>query len=116
MLRLVDEYPKQSYAYNALIQLVDNEIPVDDMQRGLVDYYAEAYTPAVLAFDRVINADADHNGAPHYYAGLSFLEAGSPALALIEFETLIDTHPDDLYWGDAVLGQAEALAALDRIV
>lgn len=114
MLRLVRDYPKQPYAYSALIQLVDNGIPVDDMQRGLVDYYAEAYTPAVLAFDRVVNADADHSGAPHYYAGLSFLEAGSPALALGEFETLIDTHPDDEYWGDAVMGQAEALAVLDR--
>ncbi len=114
MQRLVDEYPKQSYAYSALIQLVDNETPVDDMQRGLVDYYAEAYTPAVLAFDRVVNADADHSGAPHYYAGMAYLEAGSPALALSEFETLIDTHPDDLYWGYAVMGQAEAFAALDR--
>jgi soluble lytic murein transglycosylase len=115
MQRLVDDYPKQSYAYDALIQLVENGIPVDDMQRGLVDYYAGAYAPAVQAFYRVVNADPEHSGAPHYYTGLSFLEAGSPTLALGAFQILIDTHPDDSYYGDAVMGKAEALTAMERV-
>jgi soluble lytic murein transglycosylase len=114
MQQLVADYPKQIYAYDALVQLVDNGVPVDDMQRGLVDYYAEAYTPAVQAFARVVNSDPEHSGAPHYFAGLSFLEAGSPGLALSEFDTLLETHPGDRYWGDAIMGKAEALVELNR--
>jgi soluble lytic murein transglycosylase len=80
-----------------------------------VDYYAEAYAPAVQAFSRVVNADEAHSGAPHYYAGLSFLEAGSPELAIGEFEILIDTHPDDPYFEDAVIGKAKSLVEIGQV-
>ncbi len=115
MQTLIQAYPTESYAYEALIQLVEAGQPVDDRLRGLIDYYAEAYGPAVQAFYRVINADPDHGGEPHYYAGLSFLEAGSYDLALQEFETLLDTHPESDYWGSAWLGKGAALYHLGQV-
>ncbi len=112
---LVETYPKESVAYQALIKFVEAGVPVDDLLRGKVDYYAGAYGPAVQAFYRVIEADPDHDGEPHYYAGLAYLEAGSYAPALQEFETLLSTHPGDAYWGSAWIGKAQALAALGRV-
>ena len=112
---IVNAYPTTSQAYEALVKLVEAGIPVDDLLRGKIDYYAEAYGPAVAAFYRYIEANPDHTGEAHYYAGLSYLEAGSPDLALSEFETLIETHPGDAYWGGAWIGKAEALVDLGRV-
>ncbi len=109
---IVDGYPTETYAYQALVQLVEAGEPVDELLRGEIDYRAGAYGPAVQAFYRVIQAE--HTGEPHYYAGLSYLEAGSPQLALAEFETLLEAHPGDAYWGSAWIGKARALVDLGR--
>jgi soluble lytic murein transglycosylase len=103
---LVANYYKTPAAYNALVDLINSDQPVDDFQRGLVDYYNDAYDAAVAAFYRHIEADLEgHSGAPHYYAGLTYREAGNYAAALIEFEKLIDTHPRDAYVDDAWLAR-----------
>ncbi len=112
---IVNAYPTTSQAYEALVQLVEAGVPVDDLLRGKIDYHAEAYGPAVAALYRYIQANPDHTGEAHYYAGLSYLEAGSPELALSEFETLIGTHPGDAYVGSAWIGKAEALVDLGRV-
>ncbi len=96
------------YPYLSLVELVEAGRPPDDLLRGLVDYYGGAYGPAVEALYRYINADPDHSGDAHWYAGLSFLRAGSPNLAANEFQVLIDTHPENRHWGDGWMGLAEA--------
>jgi len=37
---LVNTYPDRNEAYQALVTLVNAEVPVYEFQRGLVDYYA----------------------------------------------------------------------------
>lgn len=115
MITLATTYPTTDVAYEAMIRLVEGAQPVDEMLRGMVDYYAGAYGPAVQAFYRVILEDPDHTGRPHYYAGLSFLAAGSPQLALDEFELLIETHPDDPLVPAAWVGKGRAQAALGQL-
>jgi soluble lytic murein transglycosylase len=120
-LAVVRTYPEEEHAYLSLVKLVDAGRPVDDLLRGIVDYHAEAYGPAVQAFYRYINAYPNtHTGDAHWYAGLSFLEAESIDLAINEFELLINTHPrSDRYWGDAWLELAEIYAdqgQIDRAV
>ena len=51
-LQAVTNFPTSYYSYLALIELVDAEYPVDDLNRGLVDYYAGQYGVATAAFDR----------------------------------------------------------------
>jgi len=51
----VDNYPQAYDSYLALVELVNAEEPVDDFQRGLIDYYAGAYQPAIAAFERYLN-------------------------------------------------------------
>jgi soluble lytic murein transglycosylase len=110
MQALVATYPEEPSAYDALLVLVQNGVPVDDMLRGRVDYYAGAYGPAVEAFYRIILGDPDHVGAPHYYAGMSYLEADSYQLALSEFDLLIETHPDDPFVPLAWMGKGKTFA------
>ncbi|NLE43380.1 MAG: tetratricopeptide repeat protein [Chloroflexi bacterium] len=109
-LRVVESYPTAPQAYQALVRLVEARRPVDDRLRGIVDYYGQAYGPAVEAFYRYMRNYPDtYNSDAHYFAGLSYLAAGSPQLAAAEFTTLIEAYPDDPYYGDAWMGLADAL-------
>jgi soluble lytic murein transglycosylase len=54
-LEAVNNYPQARDSYLALVELVNASVPVDDFQRGLVDYYAGAYEPAVFVFERYLN-------------------------------------------------------------
>jgi soluble lytic murein transglycosylase len=104
---LVDNYYKTAAAYDGLVDLINSGQPVDEFQRGLVDYYNEAYDAAVAAFYRAIEADpTEHPGALHYFAGLSYRDAGNYTAAVAEFDILIDTHPEDPYVDDAWLAKA----------
>src|SRR4030095_7526434 len=50
-LHTVQNYPLSYYSYLALVDLVDTGIQVDEYQRGLVDYYADQFYVALVAFD-----------------------------------------------------------------
>ncbi len=108
-MEVIEAYPTNHWAYESLVVLVDAGIEVDDLTRGTVDYYGGAYGPAVAALYRYIGSNPEHSGTAHYYAAMSHLAAGSPALAAEQFEVLIETHPESERWGDAWMGWAQAL-------
>ncbi|MBN1955326.1 MAG: tetratricopeptide repeat protein [Anaerolineae bacterium] len=108
-LEIVLEYPASPWAYQSLVVLVGAGVPVDDLTRGIVDYHAGAYSPAVAALYRYIESSESHSGDAHYYAGLAHLEAGSPALAAYQFRTLVETHPESPFWGEAWLHWGKSL-------
>jgi soluble lytic murein transglycosylase len=112
---LVQAYPSSYWAHQSLIIIVEANIPVDDLLRGIVDYYAGAYEPGVLALDRYINANPGHNGDPLYYMGLSYLEAGDLRLAIDAFETLVEGYPGNIHWGDGWMGWAQTLYEQDNL-
>ncbi|MEA3340934.1 MAG: tetratricopeptide repeat protein, partial [Chloroflexota bacterium] len=115
-LTVVETYPDEYYAYLSLVELVEAGRPPDDFLRGVVDYYGGAYGPAVEAFYRYINAYPEtHSGDAHWYAGLSYLFAGSPNLAAGEFQMLIETHPENAHVGDGWMGLAQAYAGQGQI-
>ena len=104
---LINTYPAQNAAYQALVALINAGVEVSEFQRGLVDYYARQYDAAVAAFNRFIAAQADHGNA-HYYIGLSYKDAGNVSAALKAFDEIITQHPEASRWGDAFLAKAEA--------
>lgn len=55
----IEQYPGSYHSYLGLVALVDAGVAVDDFQRGLVDYYARVYEPAIAAFDSYILANPD---------------------------------------------------------
>jgi soluble lytic murein transglycosylase len=119
-LRAVEDYPTAYHAYLSLIELVNAEYPVDEFQRGLVDYYNEAYSPAVEAFDRYIqNAPEAYSGEAHYFAALAHKEAGSHDLAIARLDELIENYPEGRQLGDAWIAKGQTLADMgdtDRAV
>ena len=113
-LEAVDRYPQAWYAYQALVELVEAGVEVDDYQRGLVDYYAGAYWPAIRAFFRYIESNPNHTGDAYYYIGFAYLAVGSYESAMSAFDALLESYPTSSYFGYAWLGKAKALASQDR--
>ena len=54
----LDEAPESNAAYQSLIQLVNRNVPVDLFLRGQIDLFAQAYFPAINAFERFLQGSA----------------------------------------------------------
>ncbi|HEX9114835.1 MAG TPA: transglycosylase SLT domain-containing protein, partial [Anaerolineae bacterium] len=101
--------PTTSYAYQAVVALVDAKAPVDDFLRAMVDYHNGAYNPAIQAFDRVRQTDTNgHNGEASYYTGLSYLAMDQNDRAMTELGNFIASYPQSPFWNDAWLARARA--------
>jgi len=110
LLSLISTDPRSSYAHPALVMLVEADEPVDEYLRGLVDYYADAFQPAVEAFERYLAADpSDRVASAHYYAGLSYRSLGDTQSALQHFDAGLALR-DDPEAPRAWFGKAETEA------
>jgi soluble lytic murein transglycosylase len=96
----VENYPLSYDSYAALVDLVAAGVPVSDLDRGIVDYFAGQYAAALAAFDRYLLAPPeDHTGAVHHYRALTLRALGDYEAAVEEWGVLIETHPvDDAYY------------------
>jgi tetratricopeptide (TPR) repeat protein len=63
----VENYPLSNYSYLGLIELLDAGVAVDDLDRGLTDYFAGVYDKALEALDRHIASNPTGDGTAHYY-------------------------------------------------
>lgn len=97
----VNNYPTAYDSYIALIELVDAGVPVDELNRGIVDYYAGQYGVAMAAFDRYFQAGAPNPAAAYYYNGLTLRALGGFEEAIANWDTIIQNYPDDRFWDDA---------------
>lgn len=101
-LDAVENFPLAFSSYSALVALVEAEVPVNELDRGLVDHFAGQHEVAIAAFNRYLNSVGDaHDGTVHYYKGLSLRAQGDYTSALGEWDVLIDTHPGDRLWVEA---------------
>ena len=118
---IVDEYtapateqlacPSYSnYAYDALVALVGDNVPVDEFKRGLVDYCARQYDPALAAFTRSIQA-GNRVAESRYWAGLAFRAQGETDDALRQFNLIIQNFPNATVWSQAWMEKAKTLSA-----
>jgi peptidoglycan lytic transglycosylase len=93
-LHAVENYPLSYYSYLALVALVDAGVQVDDLARGLVDYYASQYDVALVAFDRYIAANPINDGTAHYYRALTLRDLQRTQEAIDEFDYFLKTTPE----------------------
>ena len=100
-MHTVENYPLSYYSYLALVDLVDTGVTVDDLERGLVDYYANQNDVALVAFERYIKANPVNSGSVHYYRALTFRNLKRNAEAVQELDYFIKTYPDNPNWNDA---------------
>ncbi len=105
-LDAVDKYPLAYDSYSALVALVNDNIPVDDLNRGLVDYFAGQNGNAVDAFQRYIAANPDNDGTPLYYKGLALFGMGDYESAIQSWTLFIQNYPENSHWAAAWDGNA----------
>jgi len=85
----VANYPWSPYAYSALVRLVEAGIAVDPLQRGIVDYYAEQYDPALAAFNQYLSGTAGDVAQALYFRGLTYAALGNTVDGLADIERAI---------------------------
>ena len=103
-LHSVDNYPLSYDSYSALVALVDAEVPVNDMNRGLVDYFAGKYGYALDAFQRYIDANPQNDGTAVYYKALIYDAIGQYENEVLVWEEFIRDYPENPHWAAAWKG------------
>jgi soluble lytic murein transglycosylase len=91
----VDNYPTSYDSYSALVALVNAGVTVDQMNRGLVDYFAKQYGYAIDAFRRYIAANPENDGTANYYIAMALNKMGNSQEAIDEFTFFIDNFPEN---------------------
>jgi soluble lytic murein transglycosylase len=97
----VDNYPFSSDSYSMLVDLVNNGVPVDDLNRGLADYSAGQYGYARDAFERYINANPKNDGTSAYYHAMTFIQLGDYQKGIDELTKFIANYPNNKNWQTA---------------
>ena len=119
-LDAVNNFPTSYDTYQSLITLVNSGVPVDELNRGLIDYFAGQYDVAIQAFDRYLNDPTSADPATaHYYKALALRAQGEEQYplgsdlrselaaqnalpqdqaAITEWQTLIRDYPGDRHW------------------
>ncbi|MGB1253563.1 MAG: transglycosylase SLT domain-containing protein [Candidatus Promineifilaceae bacterium] len=86
--RLLEDHPTLYSTYLGLVELVQADQPVDQFQRGLVDYHAEVYAPCVEAFVRYIDENsAEFNPEALRYLAYCYEGLGNIGTALETLDT-----------------------------
>lgn len=118
----ITNYPRAIESYYALVALIEAGVPVDEYQRGVVDYYAGAYQPAIDAFRRYIAAEPEiYDADAHAFLAWSHEALGNQEGALSELDALRGRDPARaLFERGELLRRAgmdsEALAAYDELL
>jgi soluble lytic murein transglycosylase len=100
-LHTVNNYPMAYDSYSALVALVNAGIPTDDMNRGLVDYFAGQYGYALDAFQRYMDAYPQNDGTALYYTALTLFELGHYEEAVQSWDEFILHYPENPHWAAA---------------
>jgi soluble lytic murein transglycosylase len=101
----IREFPFAFDAYTALVILVEDGVPVNEHDRGLVNYHAGNHLLAIQAFDRYLaSAPEVLADSALYHQALATRALGGEenqwgAIAL--WEQLIETYPTSNYYVDA---------------
>ncbi len=105
----VENFPIYFDTYSGLVALIEANQPVNELMRGIVDYYAGKYGLAIEAFDRFTYNNPDHSGNVHYYKALSLWNNGYYEEEIAEWDKLIQDHPLDEKYATAFLEKSTTL-------
>lgn len=105
-LDAVENFPKAYDTYLALLNLVEADIDVDELQRGLIDYYAGQHAVAIAAFDRYLQAEPSDPDTALYFRGLAESALGEHQAAMKSWDQVIVDFPQSEHWGEALFEKA----------
>ncbi|GIV65923.1 MAG: transglycosylase SLT domain-containing protein [Chloroflexota bacterium] len=97
----VNNFPRYYDTYSGLIELVNAGQPVNQLNRGLVNYFAGQYALSAEVLLGYINNNPDHDGTAHHYRALALRQINNTEGALEEWQALIRDHPGDSFYTTA---------------
>jgi soluble lytic murein transglycosylase len=100
-LEAVMNYPTSYDSYQALLALVEAEVTVNELNRGLVDYFAGQYGVALAAFDRYLQNNPADSATAYYYSGMTNRALGGYQAAIQQWDKVIQNYSDHPYWDRA---------------
>ena len=100
-LHAVENYPLAYHSYLALLELVEAEIPVNDLSRGVTDYAAEQYDVALVALDRYIAETPENDGTAAYYRAKTLYAMGRYDDEVAAWTYFIENYLEHRYWSEA---------------
>jgi soluble lytic murein transglycosylase len=105
--RIFDNFTDTAAAYPAMQMLLENGAELDAYQQGIVNYNNGDYVAAVDAFNVYTSTYVLEVIPANLYLllGRAYRELGNPQAALVSFRTLVDQHPGDPLFGEALLEQ-----------
>ncbi|GAP05863.1 soluble lytic murein transglycosylase, partial [Anaerolinea thermolimosa] len=107
-------FPAASESYSGLVELVNAGIPVNDLDRGKVDYFAGQYGLGADALTRVIESGSAPAEA-WFYRALCRRAMREYGNALEDFNVVIQNYQGDAVWSRAYSEKAFTLwAYLDQ--
>ncbi len=99
-IHAVENYPAAYDTYLSLVELVNAGYSVNELQRGIIDYYAGEYGVAISALDRYLLAPDDPATA-FYFKGLSLRAIEDSAAAIAQWDAVIVGYPGSPLWDRA---------------
>jgi soluble lytic murein transglycosylase len=103
----IANYPVSYYSYLSLVELVNANVTVNDLDRGLTDYFAGQYGPALTALERYIAANPGNDGSAHYYRALTLRATQKYPDAVTEFTYFIQHYSTNPHWVDGWTQKAD---------
>lgn len=99
-LDAVNRFPQSAFTFQGLVKLVEAGAPVDDLARGLTNYYAQNYEPALAAFQRVLADETGTEAAASalYHIGLTYADLNRTAEAITTFQRFVAAYPTEPAW------------------
>ncbi|HEX2697040.1 MAG TPA: tetratricopeptide repeat protein, partial [Anaerolineales bacterium] len=97
----VENYPLSYYSYLGLVELVDANVEVNDLDRGITDYFAGVYDKALVALNNYIASNPGDDGTAHYYRALCLEELQDYAGAVDELTSFIQNYQANPKWSQA---------------
>jgi soluble lytic murein transglycosylase len=97
-------YPEAYNTYLGLVELVNAGVPVNELQRGIIDFNVGVYELALAALDRFL-ADEQSAEALHY-RGLTKRALGDSFGAVQDLGVVVSNYSNDPIWSTAVQEKA----------
>ena len=111
--RALNESADSNAAYQSLIQLVNRNVPVDLFLRGQIDLFAQAYVPAIQAFERFLEESPHDARAGDAWLGIARAQMGLGQwdAARLAIDQLLDFYPNCDCLGEAWMARAQLAIA-----
>ena len=105
------QYPMSHDAFLCLSELLHAGYAVDNLTRGIIDYYEGVYDTTLVVLNDYLAQNPAEPAKAHYFRGLAARAGGAAAEAADDFETAVALGTETGFWDAALFEWAYTLWA-----